>query len=87
MRVTAAVGKVTDRTNQADSEEEKRHRSRGYVIVDDAENVALHRVIGRNVDCLVVSLHHQQDGDDGEEGEQDFFHTYSWVSKFSLRRN
>ena len=39
------------------------------MVVDDAEDVALHRVIRRDVDGLVVSLHHQQDGDQGKEGE------------------
>ena len=37
------------------------------MVVEDAEDVALHRVVGRNVDGLVESPDHEQDGDQGGE--------------------
>ena len=59
VRTAAPPGQVTDRTQQADGEEQKRHRSRRHVVVDDAEDITLHGIIRRDVDSLIEAPDHE----------------------------
>lgn len=43
------------------------------MVVDDAEDVALHGIIGRDINGLVVSPDHERKGDGGKEAGEGFF--------------